>query len=158
MRLLKTVESFLKTDGWDVVRLEPRTVLRTSYQGEHGFWTCFAQTREEDEQFVFYALCPLRVPEKSRAAVAEYLTRANYGMVIGNFELDFDDGEIRFKTSVDVENSELTASMVRASVYWTVVMMDRYLPGLVQVIGGGVTPAAAIEEIESSRPPDLTKS
>ena len=54
-------------------------------QGENGSWTCYAQTREDDQQFLFYALCPIRAPDKKRAAVAEFITRANYGMVIGNF-------------------------------------------------------------------------
>lgn len=158
MRLLKTVESFLREDGWDFVRLDNRSVIKTGYQGEHGSWTCYAQTREEEQQFLFYAVCPIRAPEKKRAAVAEYLTRANYGMVIGNFEMDYADGEIRFKTSIDAEDSELTEAMVRSATYWAVVMMDRYLPGLLKVVGGSIPPAEAIDEIEAEDHPDLTKS
>ncbi len=158
MRLLKTVESFLREDGWDFSPLENRSVLKTGYQGEHGSWTCYAQTREEDQQFLFYAVCPIRAPEKKRAAVAEYITRANYGMVIGNFEMDYSDGEVRFKTSIDVEDSELTEPMVRSATYWAVVMMDRYLPGLLKVIGGSTPPEEAIDEIEGEDQPDLSKS
>jgi hypothetical protein len=32
---------------------------------------------------------------RERAPPAEFITRANYGLIIGNFELDFEDGEIR---------------------------------------------------------------
>lgn len=42
-------------------------------------------------------------PENKRLAVAEILTRANLGMIIGNLELAFVDREIRYKTSIDVE-------------------------------------------------------
>ena len=158
MRLLKTVESFLRDDGWDFSPIESRSVLKTGYQGENGSWTCYAQTREDDQQFLFYALCPIRAPEKKRPTVAEFITRANYGMVIGNFELDYSDGEIRFKSSLDVEDSELTEPMVRSAVYWAVVMMDKYLPGLLQVIGGDIRPVDAIDDIEAEDHKDPTKS
>ena len=79
-------------------------------------------------------------------------------MVIGNFELDYSDGEIRFKSSLDVEDSELTEPMVRSAVYWAVVMMDKYLPGLLQVIGGDIRPVDAIDDIEAEDHKDPTKS
>ena len=158
MRLLKTVESFLREDGWDFSPMESRSVLKTGYQGENGSWTCYAQTREDDQQFLFYALCPIRAPDKKRAAVAEFITRANYGMVIGNFEMDYEDGEIRVKCSIDIEGSELTEPLVCSAVYWAVMMMDKYLPGLLKVIGGNTPPAEAIDEIEAQDHPDPTKS
>jgi hypothetical protein len=30
-------------------------------------------------------------------------------MIIGNFEMDFEDGEIRYKTSIDVEDDSLSS-------------------------------------------------
>ena len=158
MRLLQVVLDFLREDGWDFAALDNKSVLKTSYQGENGSWTCYAQTREDDQQFLFYAICPIKAPERKRPAIAEFITRANYGMVIGNFELDYSDGEIRFKSSVDVEDSELTEPMCRSAVYWAVVMMDKYLPGILQVLGGDKAPALASEEIEADDRPDPTKS
>ena len=158
MRLLKTVESFLRDDGWDFAPIDSRTVLKTGYQGEHGSWTCYAQTREDDQQFLFYAICPIKAPDKKRAAVAEFITRANYGMVIGNFEMDYEDGEVRFKCSIDLEGSDLTEPLVRSAVYWAVMMMDKYLPGLLKVIGGTTAPADAIDDIEAEDHKDPTKS
>ena len=52
---------------------------------------------------------PIRVAEEQRQIVAELLARINYGLNIGNFELDMTDGEIRYKTSIDVEGGELTS-------------------------------------------------
>ena len=46
-------------------------------------------------------------PEEMRVPMAEFLTRANYGLRIGNFEMDFEDGEVRYKSSVDFEGIEL---------------------------------------------------
>jgi hypothetical protein len=43
-----------------------------------------------------------------------------------------------------------------APVYWAVMMMDKYLPGLLKVIGGSTPPAEAIDEIEAQDHPDPT--
>ena len=81
--------------------------------------------------------------------MAEFLTRANSGMIIGNFELDFADGEIRYKTSIDVEGDSLSSSLIKRLVYANVTMMDEYLPGIMSVIYGDVEPKDAIAQIES---------
>ncbi len=146
--MLDTVAEFFQEDDWPVTPLEGRPVIRTGFQGDSGQWTCYAQVREDAEQFIFYSLCPVNAPEEMRPWVAEYLTRANYGLLLGNFEMDFGDGEIRFKTSIDVEGDRLTTALTRQLVYSNVVMMDRYLPGLMKVIYGGLSPSEAIAEID----------
>jgi hypothetical protein len=88
-------------------------------------------------------------------AIAEFLTRANYGMTIGNFELDYTDGEIRYKTSIDVTNDQLSPALIQTLVYINVAMMDEYLPGIQAVIDGA-TPIAAIQAIEPPPPSDST--
>lgn len=157
MRILKALEDFFTEDDWAFGRVENRPILRMGFSGQNGNWTCYAQAREEDEQFLFYAICPLTIPENRRSAVSEYLTRANYGMVVGNFEMDLDDGEVRFKSSVDVQDVELSPALVRNAVYPAALMMDKYLPGLIGILGGKEA-KDAIDEIEAEDRVDLTKS
>jgi hypothetical protein len=118
------------------------------FQGENGTWVCYAHAREEQKLFIFYSVCQVNAPEDKRMAVAEFLTRANYGLLIGNFELDFNDGEIRYKTSIDVEGDRPSPALVQQLVYANVLTMDRYLPGIMTVIYGSASPAEAIAEIE----------
>ncbi len=73
---------------------EDSAVLSMEYEGENGRWPCYAQAHADQDRYVFYSVIPVTAPEGRRIAVAELLTRANYGMLIGNFELDLDDGEI----------------------------------------------------------------
>ncbi|MGB5709470.1 MAG: YbjN domain-containing protein, partial [Waterburya sp.] len=87
-------------------------------------------------------------PQKQRLAMAEFLTRANYGITIGNFEMDFDSGEIHYKTSIDVGEDRLSTALVQQLVYANVTIADRYLPGIMAVIYGKVSPAEAIAQIE----------
>ena len=148
MTLFEEIRTFLTEDEWPFSQLEGKTVFRTAYHGKNGTFTCYAQAREEQFIFLFYAVCPINVPEDKRQVVAEFVTRANYGMYVGNFELDFTDGEVRYKTSLDVENAELPQPVIKNLVYAAVWTMDRYLPGLMKIIYGGAVPTAVLEEIE----------
>lgn len=147
-RIFDGMLEFFREDDWRYSQIKDEPVLGMGFSGKNGTWNCFARAREEQEQLVFYSVCSVNAPENKRAAVAEYLTLANYGLIIGNFELDFRDGEIRYKTSIDVEDAELTQALIRNLVYTNVATMDRYLPGLLKVIYGGADPDEAIAELE----------
>jgi hypothetical protein len=147
-KILDTLTQFFKDDDWTFSPVEDAAILRMGFDGKNGSWTCYAQAREEIQQFVFYSVCPLKVPQSKEAGMMEFLTRANYGLIIGNFELSLGDGEIRYKTSIDIEDAELTMPLIKPVVYANVLTMDRYLPGILAVISGSATPNEAIAQIE----------
>lgn len=143
--------NFFQADDWPFVELPVQPALQIPFQGENGRWNCYARTRSEQNQFVFYSICPVNAPENKRQAIAEFITRANSGMMIGNFELDFNDGEISYKTSIDVEGDRLSFALIQRVVYANVTMMDEYLPGMMSVIYGNVSPEEAIAQIENEQ-------
>ena len=148
MRAFATLTQFLEDDGWYPQQLDDKTIHRVYFAGENGELRCYAQIRVDLEQFIFYVIAPVKAPEEVRAAVAEYITRANYGLRIGNFEMDYRDGEVRYKSSLDFEGTDLTPMLIKNAIYPAVQTMDLYLPGLLGVMYGNKTPAAAIQEIE----------
>jgi hypothetical protein len=147
-RILDVVGKFLAADDWPSSLMEGRTVYKTGFEGKNGQFTCYAQERGEQDQFVFYSIFPVRTPPERVGEVAEFITRSNYGMIIGNFELDYSDGEIRYKTSVDVEEVDGIEPLVRHLIYANVLTMDKYFPGLMRVLYAGIDPADAVEEVE----------
>ena len=148
VRAFEAVGKFMEEDGWHPQPLDENFVYRAYFVGHNGEVTCFAQVRPDLEQFIFYVVMPVRVPANMRVTVAEYITRANYGLRIGNFEMDFDDGEVRYKSSLDFEGVELTTGLIRNAIYPAVQTMDRYLPGLLSVIFGGKSAEEAILAVE----------
>ena len=68
---------------------------------------------------------------------------------MGNFEMDYSDGEIRFKTSIDVSGDRITFALLRQLIYTNVLTMDQYLPSIMAVIYGNATPEEAIAQIEN---------
>jgi hypothetical protein len=146
--ILQAIINFFTKDDWGFTKIKGEPVLQLLFQGQNSQWTCYAKAREELSQFVFYSICPANVPESKRLVMAEFVTRANSGMIIGNFELDFTDGEIRYKTSIDVSGDNLSLAIIKNLVYSNVMMMDEYLPGIIAVIETGVEPESAIAQVE----------
>jgi len=145
---LATLERFLEEDGWHPQRLGDKPIYRMGFAGRNGRFACYAQVRSDLEQLVFYVMVPVKAPEEQRPLVAEFVTRANYGLRIGNFELDYGDGEVRFKSSLHFEGVPLDPRLIRAALEPAVTTLDRYLPGLMAVIYGGQSPLEAIGQIE----------
>ena len=150
---------FFKEDDWPATQIEGQTAVSMNFQGQHGRWGCLARADEEKELALFYSYCPIKVPEAKRAELAEFITRANYGLYIGNFELDYNDGEVRYKTSIDVEGNAVLVqepdettplgfALMKRLVYDNVGVMDKYMPGIMAVVYGSATPAQAIAQVE----------
>lgn len=151
-RIIESMKSFFTSDDWDFEEHAEHGYLSMSFRGQHGAWRCVARAREQHQQAIFHSILGTLCPEERRPAMAEFITRVNYGMIIGNFEMDFDDGEIRYKCSIDVEGSELTQPLIKHMVYANLHTMNRYHPAILAVAFGGADPETKVKEIEAPDP------
>ena len=146
--IFKVMVKFFDEDNWKYRQLEGKTILQLGFQGENGSWVCFAQAKDDVDRMLFFSRLETNIPADKRPAIAEFLTRANYGLAIGNFELDFNDGEVRYKTSIDVTDTEITSNLLRPLIYTNVLMMDKYMSGLMAVVYADMSPSEAVKQIE----------
>lgn len=147
--MLQALMDFLDSDNWNYEETDYEGVLKMGLNGENGQYTLFAIVDEEEEKFEFLSKIPITVPENKRSSVAEFLTRANYGLKYGHFEMDLDDGEVNFKTNTPFEQGTvLEDSVIEKLLYSNVLIVDRYFPAMMKVIYGGTTAEEAIREIE----------
>lgn len=64
-----------------------------------------------------YTFVPTPVPLNRRAAVAEAMTFINARIWIGNFEMDCEDGYMRFRLNAQLEDGELTLAAAERLVH-----------------------------------------
>lgn len=148
--LLSAVDDFLQGQGWAHEQLPDLDVISFSFQGDPERWMCFVEAQEEDQRVVARSVVPYNIPLERRPAAMEYITRVNYGLVIGNFEIDLDDGEVRFKTGIDVRGATLTPVLVERIVIPNLFAMNTYLPGLEALVtDASASPADLVAGIES---------
>jgi hypothetical protein len=123
-------------NGWPFSEVRGAQVLVSDLSGPLGTWKFYAQVVDDHDLILLYSVSPLRVPAERRIEVSQLLTRANYGLAAGNFELDFDDGEVRYKTVLQVQGDRLDAAVIKRLVRSNGLAMETYLPGIGAVITG----------------------
>lgn len=102
------------------------TIARLTFSGEQGEWIVLVRTDEEKQICIVFSIYPTPVPVEQRTEMAKFLFEENYDLVIGNFEMDATDGELRYRTSIDVENDRLTMELFNQLFTTNVVIMDHY--------------------------------
>lgn len=104
----------------------------------------------KDTHYVSYGCIDMNAEESQRKEVAEYLTRANFGLWFGNFELDMNDGEIRYKVCVDCDHTTLSGQMIERSLDIPIAMYQRYGDEMLKVMFGMESAEEAIKIAESN--------
>jgi hypothetical protein len=126
----------LKEDGVEYEIADDKDVVRIVSLSPKGDWVVIAQWNQADTELCVYAVCTLAVPQERRAPVMELVTRANFGLRFGCFEMDLDDGELRFRCSADFEDQKPSPSMARALLFTAVATLRTYLPAIADVTEG----------------------
>lgn len=140
------VITYLWELGWDHEDEEP--LVRFTHVGERGTWEVVLHCRDEVDQLVVLSFAPAAVAENRRGAMAEFLNRVNCKLPIGNFEMSFDSGEVRFRTSVDVEDTMLDPAMLDNLVTANLAVMEFYLPGIEAMHGDDAVAADEVARID----------
>ena len=146
MSISDIVEDYLNEEGWKcrIVRDNIReAILSRENCNPQMVW----YPDDDDQSLLITATLLSKIPESKRTDVAVFLNLANYGLKTGNFEMDADDGEVRYRVFIDVEDIVLPKKIVERSTLVAAIMLDRYYPGIMAVCYGNKSPRDAVEEI-----------
>ena len=104
-----------------------------------------------DDEILSYAVLSNKVPREQFNNVSEYLHRANYGLLYGNFEMDFSDGEVRYKLVTNCQDpGSLPNNYIDRSILLPCQMMEKYGKGIIQLMLNIGIPKDLIDTIEQS--------
>lgn len=145
--IAQAIEALFNREGWKIQRQDERT-YSFGFRGQNNRYDFRARIGERNNTLSIYAVLPMQAPNNKLHETAEFLHRANYGLIIGNFELDFRDGEIRYKVSIDMEDNVPNPDHINSMIDCALAMSDRYIPGLGQVVFANVSAEDAIKQIE----------
>jgi hypothetical protein len=152
MSMIELAQRYLSGQGYHFSRRGEAESLQGSFSAENGTYAVFFETNEERALVGVYVYAPTKVPEAKRRAVMEYLTRLNYGLRLGGFEFDLDDGEVRYTQNMDIEGATLTSAMVLNMLHFGLDVMDDYYPGLMRIVYADADPKEAYEALRYPEP------
>ena len=133
---------------------EDRSVC-ADFRGMVGTYRIIARVGADDGLFQVFGQSNVRVPEGCRPAIAEAVARANYGLKVGKFELDFDEGDLRFQAVQILPDDSLADDTIQRLMGTTMAMLNMYLSAFLSVIYGNELPRDAIRQVEpGGRGPD----
>lgn len=101
-----------------------------------------------DSDYAVFATIQLNADEDVRGEIAEFMTRVNYSIKFGNFEMDYRDGEIRFRMCVDCEDCMPSQTVVKNSILIPMAMYRNYGDALLTVLFGIKTAEEALKGLE----------
>jgi hypothetical protein len=139
---------FFDKQEWTYCAHGEKPVIKTEVTGENGRWPCLAVAEEEGENIAFLSYFPSRAPANQRVASAELLTRINLDLKHGCFELDFESGDIRFRTSLSLTPDEVTPAMLERLVFMNLFTVDHYYGAIMKVLHAGLSPQEALKKPE----------
>lgn len=145
---MNAVENYLKEDNWKYEIIDDgvfRIGIRLHSKLQHA--KMYILVYKED--FTVTAVSPIGADEKTMSAVAEFITRVNYNLLLGGFEMDYDDGEDRYHSSMHCGSTPPTKEQIAHLVYITGSMLDRYGDALAKVIYGFASPREVLAEAEA---------
>ncbi|MGE0469702.1 MAG: YbjN domain-containing protein [Nitrospira sp.] len=85
--IVEVIRQYCEEDEIRYRQFDERTI-HAGFQGKNFTYQMLARSREGHRQAIFLTIVPVKVQSEQRLAVAEFLCRANYGLILGNFEMD----------------------------------------------------------------------
>ena len=143
------VKSFLDADGWHYKFSEDSHIFDFTLTLNGKLQQVHYNLLIRKFDYSVYAICPMSAKD-CLPQMAEFISRANYGLANGNFELDFRDGEIRYKCFVNCHDTVPGTQAIKDSIYIPASMFNKYSDGILSVLFNMKTPTQAVADCEAN--------
>lgn len=136
-KLANSIDSYLREQDWSFDFDEIGGIFRVEAELACKLNVAMVVYQVMEDSFLCYTTIAEEVPVEMRSAAAEYLHRANYGLPRGNFEFDYDEGSVHFKTFFDCPDDTVTEKQLEDSMAIGLTLFDHYGDGLYELMNGG---------------------
>lgn len=146
--IAKLVKAFLDSDDWNYNFDDEKGVFTFNLSLSNKLKKISYRVRIRKYDYVVYATS-LMDADDCKAEMAEFITRANYGLFNGNFEMDYRDGEVRYKCFVNCDETAPGRETVKDSIYIPAAMFKRYGDGIISILFGMKSAQQAVADCEA---------
>lgn len=157
-KITEPLKEYLKAQDCRFEIDQKKEIVHFGIDGKNLRWRCLG-CADNSGRFVLVSLVPLQAAEHQRIVCAELIVRINVRLNIGRFDLDFNDGELRYLTSVPLgEEDELSPEIIQQMIRGHHEVVDDFIPAIAAVLFAGMPPDEAIEMDQKKAPePELPR-
>jgi hypothetical protein len=138
-KIYDVLKNIVKKNNWNYIEnikeLGIEKMLAINVNTDNAQWILVMRAIEEEYRFICYSVLPVEASEDSKLKIMEMITKINYGLKMGNFEMDLDSGEVHFKTGIqflqDFEGN--IEQLIEDNISLNVVTMDKYINDLMSI-------------------------
>lgn len=151
--MIERIQQFFDEGDWKYQYNEKRAVFRVIVKMNSPIGMLRIAILVKETYYLVYATFGTTADESQRQRVGEYLHRANLGLINGNFEFSFEDGEIRYKTYVNFsgDDTELSYDVIEDSIVIPIAMFNLYGKNLIRLMLGESDPKTLIDEVREGK-------
>jgi len=132
--LLRTV---LNEIGWSPEEDKEDPIFYVDFGEPHKpVSDALAVVAADTQRFLFYIDIGPAASVNTRDEVVLFIALVNWSISIGNFEMNYEDGNVRFRSSVGFGGAELSASLMQNAIRSAMHVVEVCGPALVEVIEG----------------------
>ena len=148
-QIMEAIEFFLKKGEWNYELIEERGVIRMGIALDSKLKTADIRINVMEKGFCVDTILRIGADDESKAAMAEFLARANFGLSYGHFEMDYDEGDMLYHTSFYAGDTVPTYEQIEHTIYINISTLDNYGNALTKALYGVAAPKDAIAECEN---------
>lgn len=129
--IIHSIENFFINNKIQFNKLESGKTYNFEVKVPEGNWVCRLVLRERTGISI-YSILPIIVDQNKLSELAFYLMKLNNEIVIGNFELNNETNEIKFKTYIDAELNSINERLIERNVLINNATMQKYIKTIMQ--------------------------
>jgi hypothetical protein len=145
MKLTDLVTDLLEKEQCPYERSGEGTEFRIYFHGRYSSFSTLIFVDDDHCILRTYSKCPVKIPNHKLLATTELIARINFGLSIGNFDLDIDERIVLFRTAMKIFKDNPGQHTIGTLIFGNCLSMDRFSPVIASVIYGNISPKKAID-------------
>jgi len=152
--VLAVFTQYLDGLKWKYHLFADHPAIYCGFNGDDAHWNFNVSVRPHSPGVFFAGVnssIPIKARPERRAAIAELLTRLNFSLNHGCWEMDYQDGAIWFRTSLALPASEITPNAVEYLIRSNLSIVDENMHRIAAVLYSTTTPNDAMKPREEQQ-------
>lgn len=122
----KSLCDMLDERGWHYQKDENELTIRCGAQGEDLPMEILVEVDMQRQLVTLLSPMPFAIPENRRTALAVAISKANYGMIDGCFDYDYQSGRIIFRMTSSYRSSLIGKNLFAYMLMCSCAIIDEY--------------------------------
>ena len=152
--VFQRLSAWLDEGGWTYSSFPEKQYVTMPCRLKEAVVRVILGTAEHDgwERLLVMVSYPVRIAEDKRIAVLEALSKINYGLTFGTFDMDMTDGEVRYRVTMEADTG-ITQPMMDRLLNGGLSAADHQFGNLMQIVYGQSGVAKSEEPVKAVNAP-----